>query len=78
MHGAAYWSDAPPRCTFPSSQGTFAADAADSSSARAADFQYTLGEGPVADTLRSLNLGKMLRYDYVPRAQTQLCAGAYA
>lgn len=38
-------------------------------------FQFELGQGPIADTLRGLGIGKMLHYDYAPVLQTQLCAG---
>ncbi len=45
------------------------------SSTSSADFTLELGQGEVADILGGLNLGRMLRYDHVPRAQTRLCAG---
>lgn len=45
------------------------------SSANKNCFQFELGQGPIADTLRKLKIGKMLHYDYMPVLQTQLCAG---
>ena len=46
------------------------------SSNAAADFTLELGKGEVADVIRGLKLGKFLRYEYIPSAQTQLCAAA--
>lgn len=45
------------------------------SSANKSSFQMELGYGKIADTLRGLKIGRMLRYDYAPVVQTQLCAG---
>lgn len=45
------------------------------SSLKAADFTLELGRGEIPDVLRTLKIGRMLRYDYTPKAQTMLCAG---
>ena len=45
------------------------------SSRAASDFTLELGQGEVAETIRGLGLGRLLHYDYIPHAQTRLCAG---
>ncbi len=37
--------------------------------------QLELGRGPVADALRSFDIGRLVTYDYVPSAQLILPAG---
>jgi hypothetical protein len=39
------------------------------------DCRVELGTGPIADVLRTINLGRMVMYDYVPSAQLILPAG---
>jgi len=34
-----------------------------------------LGDGPIAEVLRALKIGRLVRYDYVPKAQLILPAG---
>lgn len=46
------------------------------SSSDGADVKLTLGEGTLSETIRSLKLGKMLKYEYVPEFQSALYAPA--
>jgi hypothetical protein len=48
---------------------------AQASSTRPAHCRLELGEGPIADVLRTLSIGRMVRYDFVPSAQSILPAG---
>lgn len=42
------------------------------SSKKKKDFQLDLGNGPLSTFIKSLNLGKMIRYDYQPEFQAAL------
>jgi len=48
---------------------------AQASSFRSTSCRLELGEGPVADVLRTLSIGRLVRYDFVPSAQLVLPAG---